>query len=114
MAQKLEKVLGNKETCRSCQNEIVCGEATYKGETKLQWQNADGKPHYKKDGDKFTCNIPEAVTTQVKIDDSDPIAVWTKETYETEQKIRATLGKLMNGEPSAEHVGMYLKIKMES
>lgn len=115
MAQKLEKVLGKKETCRSCKNEIICGNATYQGETKLQWQNPDGKPHYKKNDDgSFTCKtITKVDTSQMKIDETDPTVMWTKDTYETELKIRNTLRKLMSGEPDAQHVGMYLKLRKE-
>lgn len=43
---KLEKKLGAREKCPSCQNDIFCREVEYKGEKKLQWQNEDGTSHY--------------------------------------------------------------------
>ena len=46
---KLEKKLGNKGNCPSCNAEIVCGEKEYKGEITLQWQNPDGTAHYSYD-----------------------------------------------------------------
>lgn len=120
MSQKLEKILNKHETCRSCKSDMVCGEATYQGTKKLQWQNADGKAHYKKDGDKFTCNIPapkgeqNTKDSQTRIDETDPVVMWTKDTYETEIKIKTTLRKLMGGEPDVAHVGLYLKLRKEA
>lgn len=114
MAQKLEKILGKKETCRSCKNEIICGNTTYQNETKLQWQNSDGKAHYKKNDDgTFTCRTLMKVE-DTKVDESDPVVLWTKDTYETELKIRATLRKLIGGEPDLAHLGLYLKLRKQS
>lgn len=114
---KLEKVKGNKESCPSCHAEIICNEITYKGETKLQWQNADGKAHYSFNPEtkKTSCKSNPASQSdeQMKIDDGDPVALWTQNIFEKENIIRATLRSLMGGEPSAEHVGMYLKLRLE-
>lgn len=50
-----EKVLGEKDNCSFCKCVVVCGSTTYQGETKLQWQNPDGKAHYKPN--KAGCNV---------------------------------------------------------
>lgn len=51
----MEKILGAKEVCGFCHNVATCGSVTYQGETKLQWQNPDGKAHYKPN--KGGCNV---------------------------------------------------------
>lgn len=115
MAQLL-KEKGKKEVCPACHNEITCGETTYKGETKLQWQNKDGKAHYSFDAStqKTSCKSLPISEGQTKIDETDPVVLWTKDTYETELKIRGTLRKLMGGEPDPAHVGMYLNLRKKA
>jgi len=50
-----EKVLGEKDVCPFCKCEVVCGSKEYQGQTTLQWQNPDGKAHYKPN--KGGCNV---------------------------------------------------------
>ena len=55
------KTDGAEMTCKSCGTELICHMSDYKGDfkNKLQWQNEDGKAHYKFNGKEYSCNIPE-------------------------------------------------------
>lgn len=51
----IEKTLGAEDNCPFCKCKVKCGVTTYQGESKLQWQNPDGKAHYKPN--KGGCNV---------------------------------------------------------
>lgn len=63
-------------TCTQCGSDLICRLKDYGGNftPSLQWQNYDGKAHYKTtDGKKFSCNIPDdADTEQTKIPSESP------------------------------------------
>ena len=56
----VEKKEGATMKCNTCKTELVCHMSAYKGdyENKLQWQNPDGKPHYKYDNGEYKCVMP--------------------------------------------------------
>lgn len=63
----LNKVKGAKEVCPSCHKEMVCAEVTFKGETKLQWQDpTTNKAHYNYDFKTKTtsCNLNSAEVSE--------------------------------------------------
>ena len=71
MPKNPDKVAGNKGPCFKCGKEIICGTVEFKGEAKLQWQNADGKAHYTKDGN---CKDTEqSVSNAVETIKSEPV-----------------------------------------
>ena len=48
--------------CKQCGTNLICRMKDYGGNyaASLQWQNQDGKAHYKtSDGKNFSCNVPE-------------------------------------------------------
>ena len=75
MARNPEKVAGNKGPCFKCGKDMFCNEIEYQGEKKLQWQGADGKSHYDKDGNckgtaQQVANTVQAIKTQkIKLED---------------------------------------------
>ena len=119
-----DKVAGVEDTCFTCGTPVICQEAEYQGETKLQWKNKiDGKAHYKqphKDEQTgkliYECNKPgetsvkEGTTLDPKFEDSDPIVVKTREMFGREQRIRYALKRELNREPDNQQVGLYLKL----
>jgi len=53
---------GATQTCNRCGSDLICRLKDYGGNfaPTLQWQNYDGKAHYKtSDGKNYSCNIPE-------------------------------------------------------
>ena len=135
---KLEKKLGNKAACPSCNTTIVCREKAASGNypAKLQWQNEDGKAHYnfdfqKQEGDpdRITCNSVEVEDEQEKIDDT-PAPEKTpeaKEYTEFDKAVKghnrfldmienATLARFANNKitPSGERLGMRVKLIWET
>jgi len=61
MAKKEE---GKIQDCWQCGEEITCRSVEYQGNTTLQWQNEDGKSHYKfiSDG-KYECRTSHLPST---------------------------------------------------
>ena len=62
MVKIVVKKEGAEMTCTQCGTDLVCRLKDYGGNfaAALQWQNFDGKAHYKTtDGKNFSCNIPD-------------------------------------------------------
>lgn len=97
----VEKKLGAKIECLNCGNELTCGwspeSANFK--SKLQWQNANGKAHYKFEHGAYLCigedgevietapkkdNRPEAKGLQPNL---DKLIQHAKEERTPEQKV---------------------------
>lgn len=118
MSQKLIKELGREEKCPSCQAKIKCGQTEYQGETKLQWQNADGKAHYKFDATtkKTSCNSTMQGESGLK--DQSLLQNWSEERIITqvnkihtiEKLVKTELSKLDTNIPLEEKVRFYTKL----
>ena len=70
MVKIVAKKEGAQMSCKNCGTDLVCRTKDYGGAyaPTLQWQNPDGKAHYKTtDGKDFSCNIPEEDSNQSKI-----------------------------------------------
>jgi len=54
---KIEKKEGEKMDCLNCGRELVCGwsKESENFKAKLQWQNSNGKAHYKFSGGAYLC-----------------------------------------------------------
>lgn len=62
MVKTVTKTDGATMTCKQCGTNLICRLKDYGGTyaPSLQWQNQDGKAHYKtSDGKNFSCNVPE-------------------------------------------------------
>jgi len=58
---------GATQNCGRCGSDVICRLKDYGGNfaPTLQWQNYDGKAHYKtSDGKNYSCNIPEDEDTE--------------------------------------------------
>ena len=121
MSQKLVKELGKLETCRSCKKEIICGQTEYQGTKKLQWQNKDGKAHYKfnVETQELSCNIPVEETTEWGLQnktlllEGDDDVKKIDRIHELEGKVRARLTELDKNNPVNEKIGMYVKLLLQ-
>ena len=121
MSQKLVKELGKLETCRSCKKEIICGQTEYQGTKKLQWQNKDGKAHYKfnVETQELSCNIPVEESTEQGLQnktlllEGDDDVKRIDRIHELEGKVRARLTELDKNHPVNEKIGMYVKLLLQ-
>ena len=126
MPRNATKVIGAESPCFRCGKTMFCKGKEYQGETKPQWQNADGEAHYTSNGDckgeqpSQINNMPPPgikplVSQKVKLEDiklddeviSEVLTV-TKAASQILKTIELGVWEEL-GDTSPAHVGLYVK-----